>query len=288
MGLKEAILKHRGVDETRTTHPDLLVFLREVATDVVQQKLAEIEATVRAEVDARLRAVLEEYVEKIKGEPGDDAQEVDVEAVATRAAALVDHAAIAQKVRATIEVPHIDVDELVRNAAALVPTVDEEALEARIVGKIPAHAPELDAKEIVEKIHSIKEPAIKMGAIKGLDVFLRNLQKSMRDQGSGKMNHGGGMKLKAGAGQTLTRNSDGTWSFTTGGGFSTLAATETPNGTLAVFTFAAATAQPSFVVSDNVIMKATTKAGTVNWTWNSGTKKATLTVPPQDEIYAIV
>lgn len=77
-------------------------------------------------------------------------------------------------------------------------------------------------------------------------------------------------------------------STSAGGGFTQLAATETPNGVLTVFTFASATTQPSFVLSDNVWYKATTKAGTVNWTWNAGAKQATLTIPPTDDIGAVV
>lgn len=73
-----------------------------------------------------------------------------------------------------------------------------------------------------------------------------------------------------------------------GTGISVLNSTETPNGILTVFTFAGAAAQPSFLVSDNVWMRATTKGGTIQWTWNAGAKTATLTIPPVDEIFAIV
>lgn len=72
-----------------------------------------------------------------------------------------------------------------------------------------------------------------------------------------------------------------------GSGLTVLNATETPNGNITVFTFAGASAQPTFIVADNALTRATTKSGTVNWTWNGGTKKATLTIPPADEIFAI-
>ena len=72
-----------------------------------------------------------------------------------------------------------------------------------------------------------------------------------------------------------------------GSGLTVLTATETPNGVLTVFTFSGASAQPSFIIIDNAFTRATTKSGTVNWTWNNGTKKATLTVPPADEIFAL-
>ena len=72
-----------------------------------------------------------------------------------------------------------------------------------------------------------------------------------------------------------------------GSGLTVLNSTETPNGNTTVFTFSGASAQPSFIISDNTFTRPTTKSGTVNWTWNNGTKKATLTIPPTDEIFAI-
>lgn len=72
------------------------------------------------------------------------------------------------------------------------------------------------------------------------------------------------------------------------GGFSTLSSTETPNDIIQVFTFAAATAKPSFIVSDGAMMRATAKDGTVNWTWSNPLKQATMTIPPSDDIVAIV
>lgn len=75
---------------------------------------------------------------------------------------------------------------------------------------------------------------------------------------------------------------------TGGGGFTTLLPTETPNGSLQTFTFSAATAKPSFIISDNAMMRATAKNGDVNWTWNSGAKQATMTIPPTDDIVGVV
>lgn len=72
------------------------------------------------------------------------------------------------------------------------------------------------------------------------------------------------------------------------GGITTLAPNETPNGSITVFTLSTATAKPSFVVSDHSFLPATDKDGTVNWTWNNGTKKVTMTVAPNDDIFGIV
>lgn len=66
-----------------------------------------------------------------------------------------------------------------------------------------------------------------------------------------------------------------------------LPATQTPDGSIVQFTFATATAQPRYIVADNVWMKATSASGTVNWTWNSGTSVATLSVAPVDDIWAV-
>lgn len=99
---------------------------------------------------------------------------------------------------------------------------------------------------------------------------------------------GGGDTIAAGSNVTISNvNGVKTISSSGGSGFTELTATETPDGSITVFTFAAATAQPSYIVVDNVWQKATSKAGTVNWTWNGGTKKATLTIPATDDIYAI-
>lgn len=89
-------------------------------------------------------------------------------------------------------------------------------------------------------------------------------------------------------GATLTRSQDGVVTVAINAGVTVLTATETPNGTRTVFTLSAATAKPSYVVSDNVWLRATTAAGTVNWTWNSGTKQVTMTIAPADELYGIV
>ena len=75
---------------------------------------------------------------------------------------------------------------------------------------------------------------------------------------------------------------------TTGGsGFTILTATETPNGNLTDFTFPTATAQPSFILADFAQKPAVNADGTVNWTWNNGTKVASLSVPPTNDISAI-
>lgn len=91
--------------------------------------------------------------------------------------------------------------------------------------------------------------------------------------------------IKDGVSYKIEELMHGAGSSTSGGGFTTYASTEIPNGSITVFTFPLATAQPSFIISDNVWMKAVTKSGTVNWTW-SGTQ-ATMKISPQDDIQAV-
>lgn len=67
-----------------------------------------------------------------------------------------------------------------------------------------------------------------------------------------------------------------------GGGFTELPATGTVNGLNAVFGF---TQQPTYIVSDSAIYKPLDNNGNVQWTWNSGTSQATMTIPPSSSIF---
>lgn len=127
--------------------------------------------------------------------------------------------------------------------------------------------------------------------LSGYEKRLSSIEKSSTLKPKGAIDqrwHGGGLS-KVSTDSTLSGlgTPSSPLSVVGGGGFTTLLPTETPNGSLTVFTFSLATAQPSFIVSDNAMMQATTKSGTVNWTWNNGTKKATMTIPPSDDIIAI-
>ncbi len=134
-----------------------------------------------------------------------------------------------------------------------------------------------------------KGKRLKIEHVDELQVTLDNLGRRISaNQGGFKM-RGGGDTVAAGTGITISKNSNGvsTISSTGGGGFTTLTATEVPNGTLTVFTFSTATAQPTFIVSDGTFQPAVAKSGTTNWTWNAGAKQATMTVPPQNDIIGI-
>lgn len=65
-----------------------------------------------------------------------------------------------------------------------------------------------------------------------------------------------------------------------GSGFTLLPATGTINGVNAAFTF---TQQPTYIVSDHMWYRVN-----IGWTWNGGTLTATMSVPPNDDIWGFV
>jgi len=73
-----------------------------------------------------------------------------------------------------------------------------------------------------------------------------------------------------------------------GGGYTVLASTEIPDGIITVFTFASATAQPTFMLIDFAQKPAVNRDSSVNWTWAAGPKQATIAIPPYNDISAIV
>jgi hypothetical protein len=206
--------------------------------------------------------------------------------------------------------------EIVDEVMGLLPKVrngkdaDEEAIHARVLAQVRAELPETPSPEEIASLvlDLIIVPKAKDGTDSDptgiIEEVLRRitegnvlkpehingLPKTLKEfQARGSYVHGGGDTVVAGSNVTITKNAAGRKVIAaTSGGFTTLTATETPDGTNTVFTFAAATAQPSFIIVDNVWLRATTKKGTVNWTWNAGTKKATLTIAAADEILGVV
>lgn len=68
------------------------------------------------------------------------------------------------------------------------------------------------------------------------------------------------------------------------GGFTELAATGTVNGLNKAFTF---TKQPSYIVSDGAWYKMDDSNGNIQWSWNAGSKTATIIIPPTTSIFGI-
>lgn len=183
--------------------------------------------------------------------------------------------------------PHLPKGEPGRDAPAL----DEKKIIKEILKKIPIPQDGKDAiidhDAIVEKILGkiIKEKKLSTKHLSDFNEGLEQTIAPIRHLATGF--RGGGDTVAAGANVSISQ-SGGVKTISVTSGLTKLTATETPNGVLTAFTFSAATAKPSFVISDNVWLQATSKAGTVNWTWNSVSKVATLTVPPVDDILAIV
>ena len=96
--------------------------------------------------------------------------------------------------------------------------------------------------------------------------------------------------LNLGTNLTTVVNSDGsvTINASGGGGFTTLTPTQVPNGTITVFTFPTASAQPSLINRDGTLTPAVAQSGAVYWTWSAGLKQATMSLPPSDILLAVV
>lgn len=77
--------------------------------------------------------------------------------------------------------------------------------------------------------------------------------------------------------------------ISSGGGFTPLNTASTVDGSNTAFIFLTAIAQPTFIVSDGLEYAALNAAGANQWTWNSGTKTATLVTisPPTQSIFGI-
>jgi hypothetical protein len=173
---------------------------------------------------------------------------------------------------------------------------DEDVIIEKVLAKLPPTAAPLIGEDFRNHLEALPEAdKLHISAIGGIEEFEKRIASKIivpTNQGTGIATSTGNVArfqwLKF-TGATVTQDSDtATITISSSGGFTALQSTETPDGTITVFTFPAATAQPSYIRSDNVLMKATSKSGTVNWTWDAGAKQATLTVPPQDDIEAVV
>jgi hypothetical protein len=163
----------------------------------------------------------------------------------------------------------VDVEGLISEILSRIPTPKDGKTPVKGVdyfdGEKGKDAEEAKVIEhIITKIQ--KEKVIDISHLRNAESFIFNTgQKAMKIKFE-EMLHGGG-------------------GSTGGGGFTVWTTTNTPDGTRTTFAVPSATAQPSFLVIDGVMKPPTSKAGTVLWTWNAGV--ATVTVPPNDDLYAI-
>lgn len=198
------------------------------------------------------------------------------------------------------ETPIIDYQKIAGMVLAMIPTpkdgasVDENGVIAKLEERLGA-----SVQSKIETLQSDKKLNVKM--IDGItehivDVMTKHSYSggggsalSLLSSGSLKVQSAQALNFKGSGAPTVTIGSNGVTNLDfSGGGFSKLAATETPDGNILVFTFATASVQPSFLIIDGVWSEATNPDSSVNWTWNAGLKQATLAIPPNKSIKGIV
>lgn len=260
--------------------------IRATVMDLMPGMLEEILEGLRPDLFDKLVPLVEKAVLanadrlKVKGDKGEPGA--------------VDEGAIIQKV--ITKVPRIKGDKGEPGKS-----INEEQIIKRIVKKIPKPEKGEPGKDAVvdhEKLaQHVAERIMINGELRpehitGLQELLENWSKKVRAGAKPGLMRGGGDIVLAGTGITITRDTTGrsTIAATSGGGFTALNATEIPDGTIQTFTFAGATAQPTYIVADNVWLKAVSKAGRTNWTWNAGLKEATFfgNYAPTDDIFGVV
>lgn len=290
--LKDAIRKHRGTPSP--FQPDVSSLLNDLVEKTVGAHLKEhLEPLITKAVGVHVQAQVERLMKQgLKGETGKQgpagvSPSIDTDRIAHVAAQLSaarDDTVLEQKILKSI--PQPDMRALAKAAAALVPP-SRNGVDGRSSRDGKDGSPDTP-DQIVEKIHRSNKK-IKIEHIEGLDKTLRGVNMSLREKNKLAREFGGGGDLvAAGSGVTITEINHQKVISATGGSVTYLEPTETPDGNIKIFTFTAAAAQPSSVLSDGVRMKAVTKNGIVNWTWNNSLKQATMTIPPENDIEAIV
>lgn len=253
---------HDAVEELQNLHAE-----HQAEHEVNQERMKREHEAKLAELDKAMSQVHHLATVVHKGEPGKDAPPVDVSAI-------VNH------IQSNIRVPKDGIS----------PVVDEVKIAKLAALYVPKpkdgkDAMDIDHEVIAEKaVELLKKKKLKLEHIGDFKDGLEQTMRPIRSLMAGF--RGGGDTVSAGSNITITNVGGSKVISSTGGsGFTQLTATETPNGSRTAFTFAAASAQPTYLVVDNVWMKAIAKSGTVNWTW-LGTV-ATLTIPPNDDIWGV-
>lgn len=298
------------------------VILADVRAEIAQamnaatKEAVESLATAASAQIEEIKGFMEENAARLRGKDGDDADPVDEDAIAKR---------VKKEVQGEIRIPEDgrtpekskdywtpgEVEAMKKEVLAIVtPKKGEDYwTEDEIKAVIQAvydmielpDSQQLEPGKDYPTHDQIRKLIIEsMPKVPGLEEIISSLLPALtahidaRVKSSGKVKkgkymHGGGDTVKGGTGISITINADGTKTISsTGGGFSTLLATETPDGSNKVFTFMAATAEPTFIIGDNVMQRPVSASGGVNWTWNIATKQATMTVPPQDDIVGVI
>lgn len=205
--------------------------------------------------------------------------------------------------------PAVDLDLLARKVVALMPQprhgrdgvdgadVNEKALEARLYGRLVAALPPpekgepgepgesavIDHEELAGAVvgHIREKKALTVEHIGGLKEQMDSYWQRVKRQFSSGIISGGGDSVTAGTNVTITTVAGRkVISATAGTGFTALTATGTVDGSNAAFTFVS---KPTYIIADGAWYVENT-----GWTWNSGTLTATMSVPPQTNVFGFV
>lgn len=293
--LKSPYLKFKKPEPKPNTVDLSFIVTKMAELDTQIQSVGTLKAELQREHDKNQARFKEEHQAKL--------EELDVKISQTldaippplpgKNADKVDEEALAQRVLSMVKVPIpkdgvtpvIDTLEIAKAAAKFVKVKVPEI-------KMPeVKIPEINHADVADRVLELIHTGKKKLSTKHIGDFTDGMEQTLRPIRSLMAGfRGGGDVVTAGSNITITTDTNGKKVITgsAGAGFTPLSATETPNGAITVFTFAAASAQPSFIISDGIWMEATGQDGTVNWTWSVGLKQSTMTIPPNSGIKGIV
>lgn len=217
-GLKDAIAqaKRRKTSLIPSPYGDGGVgdVLRGLVEEALEPIVSTLEKNIQKEFSARIDAWLQQHRSSFKGgkgDPGENAK-VDLKALARSAAKYIVTPSAAE-IAAYVKLPKIDEGSIVSKVIDKI-GFDEDALFERLREKLLNIFIQQEKQE--DFAEGVKpQEKLKISDIQGLEKFLREIMRAKRES-SGDMIHGGGMTLAPGAGQTLVRNKNGTWTLTGG------------------------------------------------------------------------
>lgn len=142
---------------------------------------------------------------------------------------------------------------------------------------------DIKKSDLLKLINSI-DNGINLTTIKGLDAYLKNLQRSIREKSAGSgRKHGGGMTIDAGSNITLIRNSNGRWTIAATASGSSNIATELvtaiqsgENATIDLTQLSHTYTSVLFISLDGAILMPNGNATLPGPTWNQSGNTATV------------
>ena len=243
--LKAAILRRRGVPSPYQDEGPLSVVVKKVAEQLIEQHLANLHDELLQQVKDMIEEAVKSLLpEALKGDPGADA-EVDMDEVCeTISNDLQNNPKFLRAVTQYLKADLLEADQtkdtqqlvdFARKLKAEILAEDEkkdaqmlEAFGRQLKEEILSLDATTDAEEKIQEEKTEEKPKLRISDIVGLEPFLQNLNRSIRESKGGKMIHGGGDTVDAGTGVTLTRVGGRTRIDATGGVGTVY--TETPSG----------------------------------------------------------